>query len=390
MGCLFSRNPKPIKSLKDSYDLDAFDYTEFFENKNTESQDPKGVTNPLHNNHEIDYSQFFQYGNNFIQESYSKKRSFNESDSFHENKKRQITNLSNVDRNTSLMVSVLNPKKISVTNESNLIYPYKKTRWNISGITTEESGKQLHKEIEDFLISKKMPSLINNNFKQFLDYYKENVKEVLFVEKTVENNKYIGVIDAIIKNYSDEIILVDWKYTDRMDLIGYDFDEYFGYGISNYQRYSFQLNLYYHLCLYNNIKVNSIKIVQFTTNENYRIYPIGINNKYLEYFNGKINKFTVPDILKIPISFGRYKGQYIKEIPISYVVVLACYKIQNKKLYDNFECNFRNWLFSNAFLWIKISRMYLDKIKICLLCLNKEVSDGNFCLCINCYMKQKI
>lgn len=232
-----------------------------------------------------------------------------------------------------------------------------------------------------------MPSLIKNNFKQFLDFYRENIKEVLFVEKILKNGKYIGVIDAIIKNHSDEIILIDWKYTDKLDQIPYGFDEYFGYGISGYQRYSFQLNIYYHLCLFNNIKVDSMKLVQFTTNADYHIYSVELDENHLEHFNGIINRYKVPNILEIPISFGIYEGRHINQVPIEYVKELACYEIQARKVYDNFDGDFKMWLFKNNIELIMISRMYLDRIKVCLSCLKKNVLNEEYCLCIECYKK---
>lgn len=357
MGCLFSRNTEEINSSKNHYDLDLFDYNDFFENK-----DPNRVTNPLHDNDEIDYSQFFKSAesspDNYIEESY-------ESVSFHKNNSPDDAYMRCILKETQLINKP--SRKTSVTYESNLIYPYKKTRWNISGTCTKELGKKLHEEIEDYLNHKKIPSSINSNFQQFLHYYKEHIKEVLFIEKTVENNKYIGVVDAIIKNYSDEIVLIDWKCTDKIDLIGYGFDEYFGYGISNYQRYSFQLNIYYHLCLFNNIKIDSMNIVQFTNSEDYHIYPVELEKNYLEYFNGKLYRFTVPDILAISLPFGKYKGKYINQVPVDYVKFLACYKIQDKKIHDNFDGDTRKWLLKNSSVWIKISRMYLDDIKLYLL-----------------------
>jgi ATP-dependent exoDNAse (exonuclease V) beta subunit len=135
-------------------------------------------------------------------------------------------------------------------------------KWTKAGDEARDNGTRLHRQIEEFYLSGKIPEEETVEWSQFMNFNKDHPEwTIVGCEVRVNNNKVAGTIDAIFQT-PNGIVLVDWKRVRAIDYSGR------GYGIGlmryaedcNYSKYSLQLSLYRELI---NMEVKDCFIVQF-------------------------------------------------------------------------------------------------------------------------------
>ena len=276
---------------------------------------------------------------------------------------------------------------ISASKEANLIYPYLYNRWDIKENTTNNAkirGLLLHKEINKYLKGEKL-TIKNGYINSFNNFIKSNNLKLIETEKRLTYGKYIGCIDAIFKRNS-KIILIDWKFCYDINLIGYNYDKYFGLPISNYNKYCYQLHIYYYLAINNGYKIDELLIVNFRNDGNYFEYSVKFNANWINYIeHGILTKY---EIQEFKLLYGEYKDKVLSEIPIEYLKYLCCFTIINGNIIDVLNYYTINnitdinseilYLYENNKDIINNSRMYIDNLKICLNCL-KTKAKTTFC-----------
>ena len=206
-----------------------------------------------------------------------------------------------------------------------------------------------------------------------------NNLKLIETEKRLKYGKYTGGIDAIFTKDDGRIILIDWKICYYIDLIGYKYDNFFNLPISNYNKYCFQLHIYYYLAINNGYKIDELLIVNFKNDGNYDEYIVKINNNWMNYIETGIYNELITQEFKL--TFGEYDGKLLSEITIDYLKYLCCYIIDDNSIKDIYYYNTINnlhideeilYLYENEKDTINNARMYIDKLKICLKCLNAE------------------
>lgn len=213
---------------------------------------------------------------------------------------------------------------ISVSDESDRIYPYLQNRWTPKENTSEsvrKRGTLIHKQIENYLKYNVTPDIVLPQFEGFLKFLRYNKLSVIELEKRISNNKYTGIIDALFRDNNGKIILVDWKCAYYIDEIGYGFDQYFGKPISNYNKYSYQLHIYNYILKTIGTTVDNMLIVNFNNSGYFEKYEV---NEDLTWINAiTTGIFPTYREQNFIIPFGIHKNKSLSQIPPKYLDYLC-------------------------------------------------------------------
>lgn len=172
------------------------------------------------------------------------------------------------------------------SDESSMIYPYLtegEHKIKKIEINPRRLGTRLHKEINMYLRDKSLPLKILPQFQAFLNFMNFHNLSLVESEFQLINNKYSGVADALFKDINGKNILIDWKFSHHIESNSDKFDEYFGLPICSYNRYGFQLHIYYQLLKEMNINVDIMLIVNFRDVGSYEVFDVNINEKWLNF-----------------------------------------------------------------------------------------------------------
>ena len=296
--------------------------------------------------------------------------------------------------------SVLNKKKKIATHESEMIYPYIKSRWRPKELThksVKDRGSLIHEQIDFYLKTNVVPTKITHQFRQFLKFLKDSKLKHINSEVRLYNEKYIGILDAIFEDELGNPVIIDWKCSHYIDLIGYGFDDYFGLPICNYNTYSFQLHIYY--VLLNRPNTRMI-LINFPDDNNYEEFDITINSNWLKYIQNEVDS----DIINVNFSmyripFGKNRNKLLSELDPSYLNYLY-----NSTVYDfgpnmlniedsDYYCKLNQrevpkptkFLVQNYKITINYARQYVDFINLCIGCFRNQSDDKNHnLLCLQC------
>ena len=280
--------------------------------------------------------------------------------------------------------------KKSPSLESEKIYKYLPNRWSpkdSEAHLSKENGILLHQQIDTYIKTKKFPEIMTYQFLQFYNFIYTEELEVLDSELKVEDEVYYGIIDALLIDKNNNVVLIDWKFSNYIDLIGYGFDKFFGLALCNYNRYSYQLHIYYYLISKMKIPINKIMIVNFSKNRPYEKFVLNINFLWLNSIHTRIFPKYTELIYKIP--FGIKRNKTLKEIPSRYLNFLCASVIFNDSegkltigdAYYYKVTGFINiskdleYLVEHQKISINYSRQYADLKKFCMKCFINKTDD---------------
>uniref|UniRef100_A0A6C0AFF8 PD-(D/E)XK endonuclease-like domain-containing protein n=1 Tax=viral metagenome TaxID=1070528 RepID=A0A6C0AFF8_9ZZZZ len=227
-------------------------------------------------------------------------------------------------------------KRISVTKLSEEIYPYSENRYENEKSykrCSKSKAKRLHAYIDEYFKTNKKPENMSKEYKKLFAYFLKFMAiekfELSESEMKVKDENYKGIIDAIFIDKNQKKILVDWKVVNNMDQIGYGFDKHFGLPISNYNRYAFQLNLYYYLLAKNGIKIDKMILVNFNYETGYEKFYVNVNEDWQNSIDTK--NYPKYEEIELKIPFGIHKDKLLSEIPAKYLKYLCNIIILEKK-----------------------------------------------------------